>query len=257
MDDNDDSGMDDDGDDGDVPGDDNAMDEENGLGDDDDDNSSSTGEGHGGVQYGSITLPLGVKRYGMVEVERLSDLVDSAVAHARSCGGELTKNNKTDSVVAEVALSCSCGHNYDWCGSGVGEGSIPNVLNLACLSTPDVELTAMNNLFRAMGAGRVSSAHAGVKAGAAMERAVNGVDRELELETLAAVKASPHSTRLLVDGAASSCAQNQANMLATTVKLKNGPTVSSVALSHSPTGHSVSPGPLSFDEGLHDMKYRR
>ena len=85
---------------------------------------------------------------------------------------------KTDSVVAEVALSCSCGHNYDWCGSGAGEGSIPNVLNLACLSTPDVELTAMNNLFRAMGAGRVSSAHAGVKAGAAMERAVNGADRE-------------------------------------------------------------------------------
>ena len=204
MDDNDDSGMDDDGDDdGDVPGDDNAMDEENGLGDDDDDNSSSTGDRHGGVQYGSITFPPGVKRYGMVEVERLSDLVDSAVAHARSCGGELTTNNKTDSVVAEVALSCSCGHNYDWCGSGAGEGSIPNVLNLACLSTPDVELTAMNNLFRAMGAGRVSSAHAGVKAGAAMERAVNGVDRELELETLAAVKASPHSTQLLVDGAAS------------------------------------------------------
>ena len=40
----------------------NAMDEGNSLGDGDgdDDNSSSTGDGLGGVQYGSITFPPGV-----------------------------------------------------------------------------------------------------------------------------------------------------------------------------------------------------
>jgi hypothetical protein len=120
------------------------------------------------------------------------------------------------------------------------------------------EPTAMNNLLRAVGLGPASSGWGAQDTSKKVEQAMTEVDREITAEIVAALKRDPSrcTDQCGMDGAGSSRAGNQAQMAAATIKMSNGPILTSVALSHTLTGHSPKLEMLSFDAGLLQLKYQ-
>lgn len=219
---------------------------------------------------GNLDFPLGKIKYGMVEISRLQELVDVAQEHTRTCkcaNSKLILFNTTDSVDCKVKVQCSKQCRYylfehsearrprdEWHGSAPrGSGKdIAERLNATCLCTPDVELRAMNNLFRGFGAGRVGTGHSGNEMGKKVEMAVAAVDEELTLELMKTATGES----VAADGAGSSRAGNNARHYSTTIKQDDGPILTSVELPHTLTGHTGGLEPLSFEEGMFNLKYK-
>ena len=118
------------------------------------------------------------------------------------------------------------------------------------------EVNAMNNLFRATGAGRVGSKMSSIRDGAAVERAVAEVDEAATVEIVESLRSKPSCTQMMADGSGSSRAGNQAAHVATTIMVVGGPILESNELPHKLTGHSPKLEVLSFEKGMRNILYK-